>query len=164
KLAGGVAHDFNNLLTVILGNISLLQSGSVEEEQAKELLSAVERAGWSAAELVRQLLGFSRQTILRKQPTALGQVVAEMTGMLRRTMDPRIHLKVQSSPELWPVFADSSQMNQVVMNLCLNARDAMPEGGELTIEAKNLTVQETQAGASPGEYVRLSVSDSGIGI
>src|SRR5262249_6642706 len=78
--------------------------------------------------------------------------------------DPRIHLKVQSSPELWPVFADSSQMNQVVMNLCLNARDAMPEGGELTIEAKNLTVQETQAGASPGENVRLSVSSSGIGI
>jgi PAS domain S-box-containing protein len=165
KLAGGVAHDFNNLLTVILGNISLLQAGVSDNDQAREVLGSVERAGWSAAELVRQLLGFSRQTVLRKQPAVLHQVVTEVAGILRRTFDPRIHLRIQTAPDLWTVLADPSQMNQVVMNLCLNARDAMPDGGDLELELANVTlVDGGHPGARAGQFVCLRVRDSGVGI
>ena len=142
KLAGGVAHDFNNLLTVILGNVSLLQTGSTDTEVTAELLSAIERAGWSAAELVRQLLGFSRQTVLRKQQVGLNQITTEITGMLKRTIDPRIHMTVRGAADLWPILGDPSQMNQVLMNLCLNARDAMPEGGTLTVETANVSSRD----------------------
>jgi PAS domain S-box-containing protein len=167
KLAGGVAHDFNNLLTVILGNIALLQAGMSDPEQTRELLGSVERAGWSAAELVRQLLGFSRQTVLRKQRLLLHQTIAEVTSMLKRTFDPRIHLKVHTAADVWTVLADPSQMIQVVMNLCLNARDAMPEGGELRIELENVALADGSAlnpEARAGEFVRLRVLDSGGGI
>jgi PAS domain S-box-containing protein len=168
RLAGGVAHDFNNLLTVITGNLSLVLAGLAPADPQRELLQTVEKAAWRAAELVRQLLGFSRQTVLWLQPTDLNAGVAEVVGILRRTLDPRITVEIQGASDLWAVRADPGQLQQVLLNLCLNARDAMPEGGRLTVETANVILDETGAAAfpeaRPGEYVRLRVRDTGQGI
>ena len=139
-LAGGVAHDFNNLLSVIIGNIALSLGGMPDDHPNRELLLTAERAGVQAAELTNSLLGFSRQTILRPVPTHLQASVEETVRILRRTIDPRIEVVTRLSPNLWLVEADPVQMNQVLLNLCINARDAMPEGGRLTLEAENLLV------------------------
>jgi two-component system, cell cycle sensor histidine kinase and response regulator CckA len=168
QLAGGVAHDFNNLLTAITGNLSLLLAGTPEQDPDRELLLAAERAAWRAAELTRQLLGFSRKAPPQLTPTHLQTCLEEVVGIVRRTFDPRIAVEVRVAPALWTVQANPGQINQVVMNLCLNARDAMPEGGRLSLEAANAAVDEEQArahaGARRGEYVRLRVRDTGRGI
>ncbi len=168
RLAGGVAHDFNNLLTAVLGNAALLQPRLARGGPDQELLGAIERAAWRAAELTRQLLGFSRQTMLWLRPLPLSESAREVVTILERTIDPRVRLEVRSAPDLWLVQADAGQMTQVLLNLCINACDAMPEGGTLTLETANVTVDEAQArnrvGARPGPFVRLSVSDTGSGI
>lgn len=168
QLAGGIAHDFNNLLTVILGNLSLLLNSDVDPNAAKDLLGATEKAGWRAAELIRQLLSFSRQTMLRTHPTNLNAVVEEIVSILRRTIDPRVVLHFAPQPDLWLVPADQNQLHQILMNLGLNARDAMPNGGDLRFELKNVVVDEEFAErhpeARPGEFVRLSAGDTGHGI
>jgi PAS domain S-box-containing protein len=168
RLAGGVAHDFNNLLTVITGNLSLTLTSLPPGDPHREALQAVDRAAWRAAELVRQLLGFSRQTVLWLQPTDLNSCVGEVVGVLRRTIDPRVVVEVRTAPDLWAVRADPGQLNQVLLNLCLNARDAMPAGGRLLLETANLILDEAAAaaspGARPGEFVRLRVADTGEGI
>jgi PAS domain S-box-containing protein len=168
QLAGGVAHDFNNLLTAILGNVSLLLGAVPAADPNREQLLATEKAALRAAELTRQLLGFSRQTMLRLEPTNLNHSVQETLGILGRTIDPRIHVEVRLAERLWTVQADPGQMNQVLLNLCLNARDAMAEGGQLTIETSNQTIDENEArlhlDARPGEFVRLRVRDTGHGI
>jgi two-component system cell cycle sensor histidine kinase/response regulator CckA len=166
QLAGGVAHDFNNLLTAILGNASLLAQRVPPRES--ELVSTIERAAWRAAELTRQLLGFSRKTMLWLRPTCLNEPVKEVVTILQRTVDPRILLDSRTAPDLWLVQADAGQMSQVLMNLCLNACDAMPDGGFLTLETANVNLTESQVqghlDARPGSFVRLSVSDTGRGI
>jgi signal transduction histidine kinase len=168
RLAGGVAHDFNNLLTAVLGNAALLQQRVPRGGPDQELLGAIERAAWRAAELTRQLLGFSRQTMLWLRPLPLSESAREVVTILQRTIDPRVRLEVRNAPELWLVQADAGQMTQVLLNLCINACDAMPEGGTLTLETANVTVDEAQArnrvGARPGPFVRLSVTDTGHGI
>lgn len=168
QLAGGVAHDFNNLLTVILGNVSLLRAHRMPEEVEKELLSATEKAALRAAELTSKLLGFSRRTALRPVETDLNACVEETVMILRRTIDPGIAIEVDAAPHLWTVQADPSQMNQVLMNLCLNARDAMSTGGRLRIETRNGVLDEEYAGrhgeARAGEFVRLRVEDNGQGM
>ncbi len=171
RLAGGVAHDFNNLLTAITGNLSLLLSQTRATDPCYELLKAADTAAWRAAELVRQLLGFSRQSVLWLQPCHLGNCIQEVVAILRRTMDPRIRIEVRPpAADLWLVQADAGQMNQVLLNLCLNARDAMPDGGQLTFETDNLALDAVEAGhngtldARPGEFVRLRVRDTGHGI
>jgi PAS domain S-box-containing protein len=168
QLAGGVAHDFNNLLTAILGNVSLLLSNLSPHDPNRDLLRAVEKAGLRAAELTRQLLGFSRQSMLRLEPTNLSASVQETIGILGRTIDPRIQVEVRLEEKLWPVLADPSAISQVLLNLCLNARDAMPEGGRLVLETENIVLGEDYAHlhleARPGEFVRLRVSDTGQGI
>jgi PAS domain S-box-containing protein len=167
-MAGGIAHDFNNLLAVILGNIALSLGGLSESHPHRELLAAAERAGVQAAELTNRLLGFARQTILRTAPVQLNSCMEETTRLLERAIDPRIQLVVKPSSDLWTVEADPGQMNQVLMNLCINARDAMPEGGRLTLDAVNVVIDEDVArqhvAARRGEFVRLRVSDSGHGI
>jgi len=125
QLAGGVAHDFNNLLTAILGNLSLLQTALPQDDPHRPLVDASERAAWRAAALTRQLLGFSRRTLLHPEPMNANQTLAEVVGLLNRTIDPRIRLQTRPAGDLWPVQADPSQMSQVLMNLCLNARDAV---------------------------------------
>jgi two-component system cell cycle sensor histidine kinase/response regulator CckA len=168
QLAGGVAHDFNNLLTAILGNASLLLSSVREGDPYHELLRDMERAAARAAELTGQLLGFSRQTLLRLQPADLNGVIRETVAILRHTIDPRIQVAVQPAADLWTVQADAGQMNQVLMNLCLNARDAMPDGGRLLLQTANVRLERDQLrrhfDARAGEFVRLRVRDSGQGI
>jgi PAS domain S-box-containing protein len=168
QLAGGVAHDFNNLLTVILGNVSLLRAHRMPEEVENELLRTTEKAALRAAELTSKLLGFSRRTGLRLVETNLNGCVEETVLILRRTIDPAITIEMDAAPNLWDVEADPSQMNQVLMNLCLNARDAMPKGGRLRIETRNGVLDEEyarrHAEARPGEFVRLRVEDTGHGM
>ena len=168
QLASGVAHDFNNLLTVILGNVSLLRAGRSPEDIDDELLSATEKAALRAAELTSKLLGFARRTALRLVETDLNACLEETVMILRRTIDPAITIQVDRAPQLWKVEADPSQMNQVLMNLCLNARDAMPKGGCLRLETSNGVLDEEYARlhieARAGEFVRLRVQDTGHGM
>ncbi len=168
RLAGGVAHDFNNLLTAVTGNVSLLLAGTPEQDPDRELLLAIDRAAWRAAELTGQLLRFSRRSTPRLVPTDLRPCLDEIAAILSRTIDPRITLEVRSDSDLWVVEADSGQINQVLLNLCLNARDAMLEGGHLLLEAENVVMDEDQARqnvqARPGKFVCLRVRDSGHGI
>ncbi len=168
QLAGGVAHDFNNLLTVILGNVSLVQAGLAAGDPHDELLSLTEKAALRAAELTSKLLGFSRRTTLRLESTNLTGAFEETMALLRRTFDPRIHLITHLSPEPWQVQADLGQINQALMNLCLNARDAMPEGGRLSLEMENVTLTSEAArlhlDARAGDFVRLRIRDTGEGI
>ncbi|HSQ56294.1 MAG TPA: PAS domain S-box protein, partial [Gemmata sp.] len=165
RLAGGIAHDFNNLLTVILGNLELVLCGAGGEESAA-LLRATERAAQQAAHLTRQMLGFARRQPLKTTMLDLNAIVQEAVGLLRRTIDPRIIFHVPGNEDVWPVAADPVQIQQVLMNLCLNARDAMPEGGTLTIETANAKDARPPGGATrpAGGFVRLRVSDTGVGM
>ena len=168
QLAGGVAHDFNNLLTAILGNVSLLLGSKPAADPDHELLAATEQAAQRATDLTRQLLGFSRQTMLRLEPTDLNASIQEIVAILRRTIDPRITVDVNSVEAIWSVRADPGQINQVLMNLCINARDAMPQGGVLRLETANILLDDSTSRlhleARPGAFVRLRVRDSGQGI
>src|SRR5262249_45750492 len=168
QLAGGVAHDFNNLLTVILGNVSLARASLAVNDANEELLSLTEKAALRAAELTSKLLGFSRRTTLRLESTNLVSAFEETLALLRRTFDPRISIVTHLSPEPWQVRADLGQINQVLMNLCLNARDAMPDGGRLSLELENVTLTPEAArlhlDARAGEFVRLRIRDPGEGI
>jgi PAS domain S-box-containing protein len=168
QLAGGVAHDFNNLLTVILGNLGLILSEKTTINTSRSLLQETEKAAARAADLTRQLLGFARKTVLRLEPSDLGDALQEVISLLRHIIDPRISIDITTPDNLWTVQADRGQMHQVLMNLCLNARDAMPEGGRLVLEAANVTIDPDAArlhsDALAGDYVRLRVCDNGSGI
>jgi PAS domain S-box-containing protein len=168
QLAGGVAHDFNNLLTAILGNLSLAQTMLDPDHPAREMLAASDQAAWRAAELTRQLLGFARRTTVRLEPADVNASITETLSILRRTIDPRITIDARPAASLSPALADLSQISQVLMNLCLNARDAMPDGGTLTIQTADAAVDAAHARrvatARPGAFVRLTVADTGHGI
>jgi two-component system cell cycle sensor histidine kinase/response regulator CckA len=168
RLAGGVAHDFNNLLAVIAGNTGLLLSAMPSGDTRREQLTTIEKAAWRAADLVRQLLSFSRQSELRLRPVQINDCVTETLSFLCRTIDPRIKVEVRTVADLWTVQADPTQINQVLMNLCINARDAMPDGGQLTMETQNVELHEEAAqrhmDARAGRFVCVRVSDTGHGI
>jgi signal transduction histidine kinase len=168
RLAGGVAHDFNNLLTTITGNLALLLASIPADDPGREMLKATENAAWRAADLTRQLLGFSRQARLWLKPLSLPVCLRESLTILQRTLGPWVTIEMAASPEVWLVQADPNQMNQVLMNLCLNARDAMPDGGGIVVAVQNrvLTPENirTHLEGRPGEFVELSVRDTGHGI
>jgi signal transduction histidine kinase len=168
RLAGGVAHDFNNLLTGVTGNLTLALQKTSAEDSRRELLLAAEGAAWRAAELTQQLLGFSRQTKPLMGPVHVNECIREVVELLRRSLGPAIEIAVNYAADLWQVEADAGQINQILMNLCLNARDAMPHGGLLRIETVNATVDDLEARGNPdkrpGEFVRFRVRDSGQGI
>ena len=168
RLAGGVAHDFNNLLTGVTGNLTMALEATAPDDPRREFLLAAEQAAWRAAELTQQLLGFSRRTKPRMGPVDVNRCVREAADLLRRTLGPSIRVETQYGHDLWPVEADAGQLNQVLMNLCLNARDAMPGGGRLDLETANVTVDEREARDGPekrpGDFVRLRVRDEGHGI
>jgi CheY-like chemotaxis protein len=136
--------------------------------QEVSMLEVAEKAALRAAELTRQLLGFSRRTMLRTEPIGLNLAIEDTVRILQRTIDPRINVAIRPAPDLWTVRADPSQVNQVLMNLCLNARDAMPHGGQLILETENIVLSEHEArlrmSARAGEFVRLRVQDTGIGM
>jgi len=167
RLAGGIAHDFNNLLTVVIGQSDMLLSGAQEEAHDREALEAIRGAGERGASLTQQLLAFSRRQVLQPKVLDLGDVVAEFERMLRRLIGEHIELIVNCGPALWPVKADPGQLGRVIMNLALNARDAMPQGGTLTMELVNAHLDEAAAAEqklTPGYYVMMAVSDTGIGM
>ena len=157
QLAGGIAHDFNNLLQAILGNVDLAARGLPQSDPANKHLQTVKQAGLRAAELTRALLAFSRKTISMPQPLDLRSIVDQVVQLLRHAIDPRIVIETTAPPELWPIHADPSQMHQVLMNICVNARDAMPHGGRLTIALEHLT-------RDGKEFVCLAVGDTGMGM
>ncbi len=168
RLAGGVAHDFNNILGVILGNLALMREGEWSEAALLEGMEQIEKAANRAASLTRQLLLFSRQQVLDARPLDLNEVVNAMTKMLRRLIGEDIDLLIQGpSTRLW-VKADPGMMEQVLVNLCVNARDAMPGGGRLTVGARHAEVGPDSAVRNPqsrdGSFVCLTVSDTGTGM
>lgn len=168
QLAGGVAHDFNNLLTVITGYSEMLLSGAIPAEKHPDLIREIRKAGNRAASLTRQLLAFSRKQILQPVELSLNAVVVDTEKMLGRLIGEDIDLATALDPDLGSVRADPGQIEQVIMNLVVNARDAMPAGGHLTIETRNVELDQAysqkHAEARPGEFVMLAVTDSGCGM
>jgi PAS domain S-box-containing protein len=167
-LAGGVAHDFNNLLTIITGYSELLLSVKGERDPDRGDLQKIYTAAQRGAELVKRLLIFSRKGKAEKRAVNLGELATESARLLERTLPKMITIRVDVDPSCPLVNADPSQMDQIIMNLAVNARDAMPEGGVLTIAVRRTTVDERFArmhiGMAPGEYVTLQVSDDGVGM
>ncbi|MEO7085766.1 MAG: PAS domain S-box protein [Gemmatimonadaceae bacterium] len=168
RLAGGVAHDFNNLLTVILGFCELLLADSAPDSPARADLEEIHKAGSSAAGLTRQLLAFSRKQIIEPTLLDLNEVLGNIQGMLVRLIGEDVQVVLSLGSELAHVRADRGQIEQVVVNLAVNARDAMPHGGTLRIETANVELDEhyakAHAGVKPGRYVALVVSDTGTGM
>jgi PAS domain S-box-containing protein len=167
NLAGGVAHDFNNLLTVILSYSSLLVDGMKPNDARRKDVEEIERAGRRAMALTQQLLAFGRKQLLEPRIIKLNDIVTGIEAMLRRLIGEDIELTVRSSPELGCVRADPTRMEQIIMNLVVNSRDAMPRGGKLMIETANVNLDQAQAalaGVKPGPHVVLTVTDTGIGI
>jgi CheY-like chemotaxis protein/two-component sensor histidine kinase len=169
RLAGGVAHDFNNLLTVINGYANLLLDGVAERDPFADSLREIRKAGERAASLTRQLLTFSRSQPADVRAVDLNEVVADQANLLRRLVGEDVELSVSSAPGLGAVMADPSQIQQVLMNLAVNSRDAMPSGGRLTIDISAADSLEAGAAAmfpevGAGPYVTLTVSDTGTGM
>lgn len=168
QLAGGVAHDFNNLLTVIQGNISMLRMGGLTEGEQRVAVGECFRASQRAANLTRQLLTFSRREKVELKPLNLNDVVSEMTRMIQRLLGEHIQIKTDLAPGAMPVLADAGMLEQVLMNLVVNARDAMPGGGVLQIQTSDETVREIPGTRHPhqrpGRFVHLRVADTGCGI
>jgi PAS domain S-box-containing protein len=166
RLAGGVAHDFNNMLTIILGYADILRSSLGQSDALAEPVEAIHDAARKAADLTRQLLAFSRKQLLRPRVVRLDAAVEGMRKMLRRLIGEQITHVLNLDPHTGRVHADVGQLEQVVLNLVINARDAMPDGGTLTIETRNQRIAETAAAGEvpPGDYVVLTVSDTGHGM
>jgi PAS domain S-box-containing protein len=168
RLAGGIAHDFNNLLAVILNYADLVLDELAAEDIAATYVSEVKEAAERAAALTRQLLFFGRREVVQAEPLDINDVVDDVGRLLRRTIGEDVELRTEPADQLRPVRADHSQIEQVLLNLALNGRDAMPEGGMLTIETANVDLDETYAQRHvevvPGPYVRLTVADTGHGM
>jgi two-component system cell cycle sensor histidine kinase/response regulator CckA len=172
QLAGGVAHDFNNLLTVIAGRTDfLLASSNLDSEQQTDL-AEIKKASERAAELTRQLLAFSRKQLLQPRVLDLNRAMGEVEPMLRRLIGEDIQIRIIAGDRLGNVTADPGQLQQILLNLALNARDAMPSGGTITLQTANQTIRGGGGAAvggnsthiDPGEYVVLQVSDTGMGM
>jgi len=168
RLAGGIAHDFNNMLGVILGNTQLAKLHTSSESKIYEYCSTIEKATSRAADFVRQLLAFSSRQVLELKVVDLEEVLVNFTKMIQRVVGEHIDMNMILSPDLPKIRADITQINQVLLNLVVNARDAMPEGGKLTIETNATQISHGYSGfypdLAPGNYVVLSVADTGCGI
>ena len=168
QLAGGVAHDFNNLLTVIIGNCEFLLMRHPAGDPSFKEINEVHQNALRAANLVGQLLAFSRKQTMQPKQLALGEVVGELAQMLRRLVGEGVTLEVERAPDLWPVHADEAQLSNAIINLVVNARDAMPGGGTVTIRTANETLAQANALGTAlmpaGDYVRIDVTDTGTGM
>jgi signal transduction histidine kinase len=168
RLTAGVAHDFNNLLTAINGFTSLIQAELQPDDPLQEIVGTILRSGQRAAGLVRQLMAFSRKQVIQPEVLNLNMVLAEMDNMLQWVVGEDIAVKTILAPDLWLVTLDPSQIEQVLVNLVVNARDAMPTGGQLTIETANVIIDGNYVaghlGTRPGRYILLAVSDTGCGM
>jgi PAS domain S-box-containing protein len=168
RLAAGVAHDFNNLLTAINGYASLLKTELPPGDPNRSMAQDILAAGEHAADLTRQLLDFSRKQVVEPKVLHLNDIVTEMASMLKRMIGEDIELRSILAPDLWPVKVDVTQIERAIVNLAVNARDAMPEGGQLTIKTANCVFGQRGSSCGlnvlPGEYVLLAVSDTGVGM
>ena len=168
QLTGGVAHDFNNLLFVISGNVEIVREKIDSDEQIQRLLDLVLTAAGRGADLTHRLLAFSRQQVLAPTVTNLNDFLSGVTDLLGRSLGEHIEINTKLAPDLWHCLADPSQVENALLNLAINARDAMPGGGNLTIETSNSHLSDeyaaAQADLEPGEYVLLTVTDTGEGI
>lgn len=168
QLSGGVAHDFNNLLTVILGNIGLLQSSGLVTPELTEPLQAIGHAANRAANLTKQLLAFSRQQVMQQQDLDLNAVVGHISKMLRRVIGETVKIRLDYALQSLPIHADPGMLEQIILNLCINARDAMPQGGQLTLRTAAVDLSKEAArlkvAARSGSFALLIVSDTGTGI
>lgn len=169
QLTGGVAHDFNNLLGGILGAQELMRQrlGQARHEEIPALLDTASDSARRAAALVHRLLAFSRRQTLLPRATAVGALVLDMEELIRRSVGPAIDLSVVCAPQLWPTFIDPPQLESALLNLCINARDALPNGGRIEISCENCHLDETSAAAldlPAGDYLQLNVEDNGRGM
>jgi signal transduction histidine kinase len=164
RLTGGVAHDFNNLLMAVLGSLTLLEKRLPEDPQCRRLLQNAVQGAQRGAALTQRLLAFSRRQELRPESVDLAALVSGMEELLKRALGLGIELKCQFPSALPPVLADANQLELALLNIALNARDAMPNGGRLTIGAATETVSGTDNNLRPGDYLRISIADTGIGM
>ncbi len=168
RLAGGVAHDFNNMLGVILGRTEMMLMGMTPEDPFRSDLEEIQKAGMRSADLTRQLLAFARKQTITPRVLDVNETVEGMLKMLRRLIGEDVNLIWHPDAHLWPVKVDPAQIDQILANLCVNARDAISGVGKVTIETKNVIIEEDdyidRPGLIPGEYVLLTVSDDGCGI
>ncbi|MDZ7645225.1 MAG: PAS domain-containing protein [Woeseiaceae bacterium] len=168
QLTGGVAHDFNNLLTVIMGNAELLNDEPDNSSRQAESLAMIMNAAARGSELTSHLLAFARRQPLAPQSLDVNSLIAGMDELLRRTLGEHIRIELMQSPDLWQAMADRAQLESALLNLLLNARDAMPDGGSVTIETTNTRLSEEyvtkKSEVRPGEYVMIAVSDTGEGM
>ncbi len=168
QLTGGIAHDFNNLLAVVIGSLDLLQMRVAQDNEAVELAEAALKAALRGADLTRQLLAFARQQPLNAKVLAMEERIPATVSLLRRTLGERIEVVIDLSPDLWPALADPVQFEAALVNLAINARDAMPDGGRLSIDAENFHLDGDYArqnvDVTPGDYVMIAVSDTGGGM
>jgi PAS domain S-box-containing protein len=168
QLTGGLAHDFNNLLAVVIGNLDILHDQMAAVPEAKEPLDLALKASLGGATLIRQLLAFSRRQALSPKPVDLGALVASMRALMARTLGEHIEVEMRLAPDLWPALADAAQLESAIANLAINARDAMADGGRLTLETGNEHLDDSYVAgnpdAMPGDYVMLAVSDTGSGM
>jgi two-component system cell cycle sensor histidine kinase/response regulator CckA len=168
QLSGGIAHDFNNLLSVIIGHSEVLEAKLAPCDSTLKSVEEIKKAGTHAASLVRQLLAFSRQQVLEPKVLDLNSVVTDVGKMLRRLIGEDIELEIALDPQLGRIKADQGQIQQVIMNLVVNARDAMPNGGKLIIKTGNVEVDQTytwhKSPQVPGPYTLLEISDTGVGM
>jgi two-component system cell cycle sensor histidine kinase/response regulator CckA len=169
-LAGGIAHDFNNILTTIIGNAELALMNDIKDESLRKEIKEIKKAGKKAAFLTRQLLAFSRKQIVKPKILNINELLTDIEKMLGRLIGENIELLTIQAPALWPVEIDPGQIEQLIINLAINARDAMLRGGSLTIETANADLDENYfrkrgiEGEKPGYYVMLAVSDTGSGM
>lgn len=168
QLTGGIAHDFNNLLTVILGNLASVEESLHDQPDQYKAICTAMNAARRGADLTRRLLAFSRRQTLQPCPLSPRQQLQEITELLRRTLDASIELETVIDNGVWNIWVDPGQMTNAALNLAINARDAMPGGGRLRIEARNVTLDTAYAArypdSVPGDYVRFTVADTGVGM
>lgn len=168
RLAGGVAHDFNNMLTVIIGYSELSLTRIVKEDPMHDELEKIYKAAMRSADITRQLLAFSRQQAIVPKVLNPNEIIESMLKMIRRIIGENINLVWKPSPDVWNLKLDPSQLDQILMNLCVNSRDAISDGGIITIETNNLYIDEeycsNNAGFTQGEYVQIAVTDDGCGM
>lgn len=166
QMTGGIAHDFNNLLTVIIGNAELMEE--TEDKSLRALARMAREAAERAAELTSRLLAFSRKQPLDPKAIDINALISNMDGLIRRAIGGQLEIKTKLGDDLWHVYVDASQLENALLNLALNARDAMPDGGLLTIETANIRMDDAavadQVGFAPGDYLLVTVSDTGTGM
>jgi CheY-like chemotaxis protein len=166
QLTGGVAHDFNNMLTAIMLNADVLAT-QIQNDSLRQLAEATRRAAEHGAELTRRLLAFGRRQTLMPAPTDINELLSEMVPLMKRTLGEHIEIKLARGADLWPATVDRGQLENAVLNLAVNARDAMPSGGRLTIETANAELDENCAASNPDVrtgYVMIAIADTGSGM